>query len=277
MSLSGPPLGILAGGGALPRRLTVACRAIGREVFVLAFEGQTDPETTADVNHAWVRLGAAGRALAHLRAAGVEELAFAGAIRRPSLAGLRPDARAARLLTRIGVRSLGDDGLLSAVIAELEEAEGFRVIAPDMIVAELLATPGAYGRLGPDAGAERDIARGVAVARGLGAFDVGQAVVVQDGIVLGLEAVEGTGALLERCAALGREGPGGVLVKVRKPGQERRVDLPTIGRETVVAAAAAGLRGIAVEAGGALVIDRAAVADAADRAGLFVVGIEVPV
>jgi hypothetical protein len=128
----------------------------------------------------------------------------------------------------------------------------------------------------PDAQAEDDIALGFRVVRALGALDIGQAAVVQQGLVLGLEAIEGTDALIARCAALRREGPGGVLVKAPKPGQERRADLPTIGRRTVEAAAAAGLRGIAVEAGASLVIDHAAVAVAADRAGLFVVGVAPP-
>jgi DUF1009 family protein len=119
-----------------------------------------------------------------------------------------------------------------------------------------------------------DIRRGIEVSRGLGHLDVGQAAVVQDGMVLGIEAAEGTDALLARCAGLRREGPGGVLVKTRKPQQESRIDLPTIGAGTVTAAATAGLRGIAVEAGGALVVDRPAVVRAADEAGLFILGVD---
>jgi hypothetical protein len=132
------------------------------------------------------------------------------------------------------------------------------------------------GRHVPDAQAEDDIAVGFRVVRALGALDIGQAAVVQQGLVLGVEAIEGTDALIARCAALRREGPGGVLVKAPKPGQERRADLPAIGRRTVEAAAAAGLRGIAVEAGASFVLDRVATAAAADRAGLFVVGVARP-
>ena len=128
----------------------------------------------------------------------------------------------------------------------------------------------------PTSWALADIERGARVAAALGSQDVGQAAVVQQGLVLGVEAVEGTDALLARCAGLARSGPGGVLVKVRKPTQDRRADLPTIGVTTVRNAAGAGLRGIAIEAGGALVIDKTAVVRAADEAGLFVVGIAVP-
>ena len=125
----------------------------------------------------------------------------------------------------------------------------------------------------PDAQALADIEHGQRLARALGALDIGQAVVVQQGLVLGVEAIEGTDALLRRCAALRREGPGGVLVKVEKPGQEQRADRPTIGPQTVALAAEAGLRGIAVEAGATIVLDRDEVVAAADRAGLFVLGI----
>ncbi|MGH6953417.1 MAG: LpxI family protein [Alphaproteobacteria bacterium] len=268
-------LGILAGEGPLPARLMAACRETGREFFVLAFEGHTDASALDRAPHAWVRLGAAGTGLELLKRAEVGELVMAGPIARPSLASLRPDLRTAQFFATLGPAAFGDNGLLSGVVRALE-AEGFRVVGPDAILNDLLAPPGVYGRVEPDAQARLDIDRGIEVARALGAKDVGQAAVVQQGIVLGVEAAEGTDALVTRCGALQREGPGGVLVKVRKPEQERRVDLPTIGIETVRVARAAGLRGIAVEAGGALVLDRPAVARAADAASLFVVGVEVP-
>ncbi len=268
-----PKLGILAGGGELPAKLIEACRATGRDFFVLAFDGHTDPALVDGVPHAWARLGAGVRALGHLRAAGVEELVFAGRIVRPSMRELRPDLRTAKMFAKLGKAAFGDDSVLSTVIKELE-TEGFTIVGPDSVVEELLAPAGVYGGIEPDARAMADIARGIVVSRGLGQLDVGQAAVVQDGLVLGIEAVEGTDALLARCAGLRREGPGGVLVKTRKPQQESRIDLPTVGTGTVSGAAAAGLRGIAVEAGGALVVDRAAVARAADEAGLFILGVE---
>lgn len=268
-------LGILAGAGELPLRVIEAARALSRPVFVLAFEGMADPATVAGSPHAWVRLGAAGEGMRLLREAGVAELVFAGAVRRPTLASLRPDWRAAKFFARIGVKALGDDGLLRAVIRELED-EGFRVISVESLLGETLAPEAVLGAHAPDAAARGDIAHGLAVAHALGLLDIGQAVVVQQGIVLGVEAIEGTDALIERCGAVRREGPGGVLVKIAKPGQERRADLPTIGPRTVTAAAAAGLVGIAVEAGSTLLLDRAAIIAAADAAGLFVVGIAVP-
>ena len=270
-----PKLGILAGNGDLPARIIQACRETGRDFFVLAFKNQTTPDVVAGQPHAWVRLGAAGKAVSLLREAGVEEVVMAGAIRRPSLSALRPDLWAAKVIAKAGFKAWGDDGLLSAIVRELEEGEGFRIIGPEFLLPGILAEEGVYGAISPDPMALEDIARGIAVARAIGALDIGQGAVVQQGLVLAVEAAEGTDALLARCLPLKRGGPGGVLVKVRKPGQENRVDLPAVGIRTVEGAAAAGLRGIAVEAGGALIIDRRGVVEAADRAGIFLLGTTV--
>ena len=266
-------LGIVAGGGGLPRRLVDSCRAAGRDVFVLALEGAAEPETVRGVAHAWCRVGAAVTGLSLLRQNNVTELVLAGSVRRPSLVTLRPDWRAAKLFARIGYRALGDDGLLSAVVNELEQ-EGFRVISPDQLLDREIIRAGPLGIVQPDPQSERDIEHGLRIARALGGLDIGQAVVVQQGLVLGVEAIEGTDELLRRCAALRREGLGGVLVKVEKPGQERRADRPTIGPRTVALAAETGLVGIAVEANATIVIDRDEVTRSADQAGLFVVGIQ---
>jgi DUF1009 family protein len=265
-------IGIIAGGGALPRRIVDHCRAAGREVFVLALEGAAEPATVKGVLHAWCRLGAAATGLDLLRANGVTDLVLAGAIRRPSLAALRPDWRAAKFFARIGYRALGDDGLLSAVVRELE-GEGFRILGPDTVIAASGIKEGPLGRFRPDDQAAADIAHGIEIARMIGRLDIGQAVVVQQGLVLGVEAIEGTDALLRRCAGLRREGPGGVLVKLEKPGQEGRVDRPVIGPRTVALAAEAGLCGIAVAAAATIVLDRDAVIRAADASGLFILGV----
>ena len=264
-------IGIVAGSGTLPQRLIESCRATGREVFVLALVGEADPSVVEAVPHAWSRIGAAGLALDTLRANGVTELVLAGGVRRPSLSSLRPDWRAAKFFARIGYRALGDDGLLSAIVKELEH-EGFRVLGADELLDSAELPEGPLGRLSPDKDAAADIARGIEIARALGMLDIGQAVVVQQGLVLGVEAIEGTDALLRRCGELRREGPGGVLVKMAKPGQERRVDRPTIGLQTIALAAEAGLQGIAAEAGATLLLDRDEVVRVADAAALFIVG-----
>ena len=270
---SAAKLGIIAGSGDLPLRLIEAARAVGPDFYVLAIKNQADFVLDDDVPHDWVRLGAAGKGLDLLRAAGVRDVVFAGAIKRPSLGALMPDARMARFLAKLASKSLGDDGVLRLAVSEFE-AEGFRVIGADDLRGELLMSQGRLGCHAPDDMAWSDIRFGIRMARAIGALDIGQAVVVQQGIVLGVEGVEGTDRLIARCGPLQKEGPAAVLVKAKKPGQERRVDLPTIGPETVAAAAAAGLRGIAVEADQALILDRAAVVAAADRLGLFLVGFD---
>ncbi|ACI98609.1 LpxI family protein [Rhodospirillum centenum] len=267
-----PRLAILAGGGDLPGRLAETCHSAGRDVVLVALEGQAEPDRLpSGLPTAWFRMGAVGAILDHLRTAGVGDIALAGRVRRPSLGELRPDWKAAQILARVGALALGDDGLLRAVACVLE-AEGFRVVGVPDLMADLLMPEGPVGGLDAPAECRDDIGRGVAVARALGRLDVGQAVVVQQGIVLGVEAIEGTDALIDRCGDLKREGRGPVLVKVRKPQQDRRLDLPTIGTETVARAARAGFAGIAAEAGSAILLGRDQVARAADAAGLFVVG-----
>ena len=266
-------LGILAGGGPLPGYLIEACRSSGRDYFVLAFDDQADPDVIGEAPQAWVRLGAVEEAIGRLRAEQCEELVLAGPVKRPTLAELRPDRRAARFLAR-GLLNKGDNGLLGAVVRTLEEEEGFRVVGADSILSDLRASAGPFGRHTPTADDETDIARGVEVVYQIGRLDIGQAAVIRHGVVLGVEAAEGTEALLNRCGTLPRDNHGGVLVKLPKPGQEKRADLPAIGPKTVDGAADAGLAGIAVAAGATLVFETARVIANADAAGLFIVGIK---
>lgn len=274
MTDAGRTLGILAGGGVLPARVAEAARAAGRDVFILGLDGHADPAVLAPFPHAFARIGAAGRILRLLRDNMCHDLVLVGPVRRPSFLDLRPDAKGARILARIGRAAFaGDDGLLAAVLRILDE-EGFRVLGADEVLTEALGPRGLLTRAAPDNRATTDIARGVIVVQALGRADVGQGCVVQQGLVLAVEAIEGTDAMLSRAGALARPGPGGVLVKLVKPGQDRRADLPTIGPGTIAAAASAGLRGIAYEAGGTILADRAATVASADRHGLFLLGID---
>lgn len=267
-------LGILAGGGVLPARVAEAALAAGRGVFLVGLEGFAEQRVLAPFPHEIIRIGAAGRILAALRLHGCRDLVMVGPIRRPSVLALRPDAEGARILARIGRAAFaGDDGLLAAVVKILAE-EGFTVLGAHDILSEALGPKGLLSRVAPDAQAMADIVRAIAVARALGAVDVGQGCVVQQGIVLAVEAAEGTDAMLARSGPLARHGPGGVLVKLVKPGQDRRADLPTIGPRTVRGAADAGLRGIAFEAGGTILAERAAAIAEADAAGLFLLGLD---
>lgn len=268
-------LGLIAGSGDLPVKLLDACRAAGRDVFVVALEGHATPILTANVPHAWARLGAAGHIIALLRKAGVEELIMAGKVERPSLAELRPDWRTLKFLASRGGRLGSDDDLLNAIIAIVEREAGVRVLPPEALLGDLPAPRGRIGRGQPTAEEEPDIALGVEAARHLGALDIGQAVVVQQGHVLAVEAAEGTDRLIARAAELRRAGRGPILVKILKPQQESRADPPVIGPETMRQAVAAGFSGIAVQAAGTLIVDLAEVVRIADTAGLFLVGIDV--
>lgn len=265
-------LAIIAGGGNLPRRIAESCREKGRPFFLIALKDQCSPETVEGMPHAWFRLGAAGSAMALLHEKGIRDLVMAGNVTRPGLTSLRPDMRTLGFWTRIGKRALGDDALLKAVIAELE-SEGFRLLSVPDVLDDILAQAGQWGRNTPDDQALADIRGGIRIGRAMGSLDVGQSVILQQGIVIGVEAIEGTDRLIERCGPLQRKGPGGVLVKLKKPQQEDRADLPTVGDRTVKAAARAGLRGIAVEAGATLVLDPEAMIREADRHGLFLIGL----
>jgi UDP-2,3-diacylglucosamine hydrolase len=267
-------LGIIAGGGLFPAKVAAAARAAGRDVFIVGLDGFVDPAILAPWPHEIRRLGAASRIIAALRENGCQDLVMLGPVRRPSLLDLRPDAEGTKLLARIGRAAFaGDDGLLAAVIRVLTE-EGFRVIGAHDIIREVLAPDGVLTKAQPDAQAMADIHRGVQVVALLGSADVGQACVVQQGLVLAVEAIEGTDAMLMRAGKLRRDGIGGVLVKLVKPGQDKRADLPTIGVDTVQNAAAAGLRGVAFEAKATILAEREACLAAADAAGLFMWGLD---
>lgn len=270
-----PKLGILAGSGELPARIIRSCRESGRDFFVIAFEGQTDPALLSDGDeHAWVRLGAAGTTLKHLNDARVKELVMAGAIKRPGLTDLRPDLWATRFFATSGAASLGDDGLLKALVKALE-GEGFSVTGVDQLLPDILAPVGVYGSVSPSDALRADISLAREAALSVGAQDKGQGAIAFQGKVLAVEDELGTDVMIARIAISSDEMKGGVLVKVCKPGQETRADLPTIGVSTIDAAAKAGLNGVAVQAGKALVVDLPAVVAAADANGLFVIGIEI--
>ena len=265
-----PKLGILAGGGVLPKLLIEACRRDDRPFFVIAFSGQADDDVPSGSPHAWMRLGGVGAIFRRLKSEGVRDVVMVGTMVRPSILSLMPDLTAMGILFRLGGLGGGDNRLLGALVGELERA-GFHAVGADEIAPELIAREGAYGTLGLERAAG-DLHVAIRAALDIGAADVGQGAVARAGKVIATEDRAGTNAMLGRVAAM--PGSGGVLVKTMKPGQERRADLPTIGVNTIARAHAAGLEGIAVEAGSALVIDADAVGRAADEAGLFVVGID---
>jgi len=273
MTPTHPKLGIIAGGGLAPQRVIEACRAQKRDFFVFALEGQADADIAANARHLWIGLGAFGKLRDVIAAEGIGELVMIGRVRRPSLSELKPDWHAFKALAKIGFSFLGDDALLRSIGKTLEKECNIRMIGIQDILGGILLREGRVGAHSPDKTDEQDIVRGITVAKALGQADVGQAVVVQQGIVLGVEAVEGTDALIARCGTLKRSGPGGVLIKLAKPQQDNRYDLPTIGPDTIDAVANAGLSGIAAEADRCLLLDSDEVRRRADEKGIFVIGI----
>lgn len=267
-------LGIIAGGGSLPARLLSACDKAGIDVFVVGFDGQTDRRILGGRNHIYTRLGAAGQIINTLRSHNVSDLVMIGAIRRPSLPELRPDLRTLRFFARLGMRAMGDNDLLSALRSELAE-EGFTIHGVQKFAADLLAGEGPAGRLKPKKSDWTDIKRGVEVSQMLGRLDIGQSVIVQEGLVLGVEGAEGTDELIRRCSAYKRAGRGPILVKTCKPDQDRDLDLPAIGPDTVILCAEAGFSGIVVQAGASLLLDPQKVAELANMHKLFVLGLDI--
>ena len=272
-------LGLIAGGGGLPVEIARHCERSGRPLFVIRLKGFAGAGL-APYAGAEVGIAELGKCIKALKRAGCRSVCLAGEVARPDFASLMPDLRGLSLLPKvIATARKGDDALLRLLVAEFEK-DGFRVEGAHEVMADLTLPPGRLGAHGPDAAAMADADRALEIARAIGALDVGQAAVVAHGLVLAVEAQEGTDALLARVADLpahlrGNPGAGvGVLAKAPKPIQETRVDLPTIGLATVRGVARAGLAGIAGEAGRLLVLDREAVIALADELGIFILGVE---
>lgn len=275
------PLGIISGLGDLPVSLAEGARRSGRDVYILRLAGFVEPRL-AEYPGEVVGLGEPGRAAKLLKAAGCEELVFAGIVRRPEFRKLRLDWSGARLLPKVlKAARHGDDALLR-VILEYFEGQGLRIVGAHEVQGSLLAEDGLLAGPEPDEKVRGDIETAVRIAREMGRLDIGQGAIVCDGLVLAVEAQEGTDAMLARCAGLDPALRGsartrrGVLAKCPKPIQERKIDLPTIGLKTLKGADAAGLAGIVVEAGGALILDRDALFEEAEARGLFILGVRGP-
>lgn len=272
VDLHGGRLGILAGSGDLPKRIIQQCHQDERKCFAVYFKGQSDGDVADDVPHCVIRLGQTQKTIDILKKEKCTHVVFAGAIKRPALFDLRPDIRTTRLFTRLGLGAVGDDKLLRGIRAELED-EGFIVLGAHDLVPDLLTPAKLLTRTAPDQQDWADIRSGWHVVEKLGALDIGQACVMQQGIALGVEAVEGTDALIQRAGIYKRGGGGGVLVKRSKPGQDTSLDLPTIGVHTVDAVKEAGLKGIALEAGRSQILHQSETISAANAAGLFITGL----
>ena len=266
-------IGIVAGGGSLPHLLIEHLKQIGTPFDVLAISGNADKAYfDGSFDYKWIRIGEAGTGFKYFKDSGVKDIVMIGTIFRPTLADLVPDLRTAAFFAKIGLKALGDDGILRALVKEIEH-DGFKVLGIHEVLPDILLKEGVLTKKKPDKQALSDIKRGVEVALALGKLDVGQAVVVQQGLVLGLEGIEGTDELIKRCSNYKRKGDGAVLVKLRKQQQDMRLDLPTIGVKTIENAHLSGFKGLAVHAGNALIVDEKEVVELANRYKMFLIGV----
>lgn len=276
----GAKIGIIAGGGSLPVEVAKGLAAQGYPPFILLMAGEADREQDLRrYEHVTLALEQVGSLVGTLKSHGVTHLVMAGQIkRRPRLRDMRPTPGLLAIVPSVVMAlARGDDGLLKVLTRGLEK-RGIAVLGAHQVVPELTAGAGTLTAVAPSQSDWRDIEAGRIAAKAIGALDIGQAAIAIGGRAIALEGIEGTAGLLERTRDLRGHGrlagkTRGVLVKCAKPGQELRADLPSIGPETVEAAHAAGLAGIAVEAGHALVLEGPTTLARANALGLFIVGL----
>lgn len=265
-----PAIGLLAGGGQFPLLFAEAARARGRRVVAIAHVNETsvELEEKADITY-WVKLGQLGKIISHFHREGIEEAVFAGTITKTRIfRDVLPDLKGLTLWNKIDTKL--DNSILCAVAAALEE-EGIRVLASTCYLDHLFFPQGILTRKKPSASQMEDIRFGWAIAREVGRLDIGQCVVVRDRTVLAVEAMEGTDATIRRGGELA--GSGAVVIKLKKPDQDFRFDLPATGEKTIETLASVKGAVLAVEAGQSLLFDKQAMVQAADRAGLVVIGL----
>lgn len=264
---------VIAGGGILPRKVADNFDPSGERIFFLAFRNITDPEIVAGRHHEWLELGEIQKAIDAMHRNNVGKVVMAGPIQRPALSSLALDTRALKMLAKGGLKVFGDDGLLSLVAKEIEK-EDIKIIGIEEILSGVLTKEGLLAGPAPTKNSWDDIKRGLHVLNNLGPCDVGQSVAVQEGLVLAVEAIEGTDKMIERAGGLKRNVSGPILIKISKVNQDKRVDLPTAGPETVNNAIRAGFQGLALEANNSLLLDKDRVLKIAEKNAFFVIGVD---
>jgi len=273
------PIGLIAAGGVMPFAVADSLVARGLNPVLFALKGACDPVRVEGFRHHWISVGQVGRAVKLFRSENCRDLVFIGTLVRPALSEIRLDWGTVRVIGRVWAAFRGGDDHLLSGIGRILEQDGFRMVGIRDVAPDLLMPEGCITRAAPDQSAAADIARGRDVLRALSPFDIGQAAIVIDGHVVGVEDIEGTDGLLARVAHLRAEGrirakaARGVLVKAPKSTQDLRFDLPTIGPRTIEGAAEARLAGVAIVAGNTIVVEPQTMIEAADAAGLFVTGV----
>jgi len=269
---SGEVLGLIAGQGVFPLEVARTARLRGVRVACVALRDQTRPEIAGAVESiTWIYPGEVGTGLAAFRAAGVRDVVMAGKVTKSDLFqnpdALRFDAKAAGLMSEIADRK--DDTILGK-LADFLETLGLHLLPQYAFTPELLASEGVLTRAQPTAAQRADIAFGFPIAKAIGGLDIGQTVVVKDRAVLAVEAIEGTDAAIRRAGGIAS---GACVVKVAKPSQDPRFDVPTIGPDTIAVLIEAKVAVLGIEAGATVVLEREAVVRAADQHGIAIVAV----
>lgn len=270
-------IGLIAGGGNLPKYVHSAAQDAGTFGTVIALDPFASEAQFPNADR--LRLGQFGKMVRRLKKADCTHVCFAGIVKRPDFKRLKPDLKAMRHLPgTIRAAGQGDDALMRHVLG-LFEQEGFQIISPQEVCEDLMLSEGLAGQVPMTEAHRHDALTACKIAAAIGALDIGQGAVVARGVTLAVEAQEGTDAMLTRLLNLPPELRGapedrvGVLAKLIKPKQDIRVDLPTLGPNTVRLALEAGLAGIVAEAGGAFIIEREETIRLADAGGLFIAGL----
>jgi len=273
-----PKLGIIAGGGNLPQRIIEVCRASGRAYYVIGIKGHASPDDLKGSPHSWISIARAESGFRILKNEKINEVVMIGDVKVPSLIKNWPDFRTFKFFLIIFIKSffnfVGDNSILVALARELEK-EGVNVIGVQDILENLLAPEGLLGNVHIPEESLSDIKFGISTAIKLGNRDLGQAVIVKSGAVVIEEGKDGTAQMIKESRKKTPNGHGGLLIKLKKSGQDRRLDMPTIGVNTVVEACKAGLSGIIIQAGETLIIDIESVISVANKKGIFIKSINL--
>ena len=267
-------LAIIAGSGLLPLKAIESCQQTGQDFHIFAISGfAAKKDLQGFLNVTWVRLGAFGKLIRAMKKQSISHVMLIGAVKRPRLRQIIPDVTTLKLLLEIRKRRIvGDSALLDFVKLKLQNW-GFNIVGLHEILPSLLAPKGVLTTAEPSSNDLKYITHGFDIAKGIGALDIGQAILMQEDLVIGVEAIEGTDALIQRCSSLLRGQAKAILIKVKKPQQDKSLDLPTIGVNTILNAKDNLIKGIAVEADNVLIASLEEVINLANENNIFIVGI----
>ena len=265
-------IAIVAGNGFLPVQIIEKCIDLGKPYFLLVVNDHGE-EVLKKYNSDFVlHLNKIGKAIKYLKINNIIEIIMIGAVNRPALKNMFPDLWTAKFLASISNKMLGDDKVLSNLAIALEK-EGFKIIAPENILSNILSKKGVMGKISPQESHLRDMKIGFEIAKNIGKYDIGQSLVIEDGLIIALEAIEGTAAMINRASKYKKSQSSAILIKVLKYNQEKRIDRPTIGVKTIEQIAKSGFAGIVAEANEVLIIDYEKTIETADKNNIFIQGI----